>query len=125
MRSEIEAVLKSHSSIIKSYKITKDFSKKNKYIFELKVVLKNETKLENREAITLINDIIKRNYKYQWMRSDNSLIVRWDNAPHHPSIDTFPHHMHVGKNSNVKSSKEMILAKVLNFIKNFKKAERS
>lgn len=24
------------------------------------------------------------------------LIKRWDNAPHHPELDTFPHHLHEG-----------------------------
>ena len=27
----------------------------------------------------------------------SELIIRWDNAPHHKQIATFPHHKHVGE----------------------------
>jgi len=27
----------------------------------------------------------------------SELIIRWDNAPHHKKIATFPHHKHVGE----------------------------
>jgi hypothetical protein len=29
------------------------------------------------------------------MDSDNQLIFRYDNAPHHPEISTFPNHKHL------------------------------
>ena len=43
---------------------------------------------------------IKR-YRHHWQSHDGQLIKRWDNAPHHPEIDTFPHHLHDGSESNV------------------------
>jgi hypothetical protein len=33
-------------------------------------------------------------YSYYWLRSDESIIIGWDNAPHHRDIETFPHHRH-------------------------------
>lgn len=36
----------------------------------------------------------ERNYSYHWQDKNNDLIVRWDNAPYHKNIDTFPHHLH-------------------------------
>jgi hypothetical protein len=33
-------------------------------------------------------------YKYQWQSSEGNLLKRWDNAPHHREINTFPHHVH-------------------------------
>lgn len=33
-------------------------------------------------------------YRYHYMDSNNNLIFRYDNAPHHPEIKTFPHHIH-------------------------------
>ncbi len=36
-------------------------------------------------------------YKYQYQRADGTLIFRYDNAPHHPEIVTYPDHLHVGE----------------------------
>ena len=33
-------------------------------------------------------------YKYHFQNADDCLIFRYDNAPHHKEIDTFPHHKH-------------------------------
>ncbi|NOX60981.1 MAG: hypothetical protein GXP42_03400 [Chloroflexi bacterium] len=41
--------------------------------------------------------IIKARYSYHYQRADGALVFRYDNAPHHPEISTFPHHKHVGK----------------------------
>lgn len=38
----------------------------------------------------------KNKYSYHWQDAQNKLIVRWDNAPHHPRISSFPHHRHEG-----------------------------
>jgi hypothetical protein len=38
---------------------------------------------------------VKQEYRYQFVRGDLS-VFRYDNAPHHPQIATFPHHKHVG-----------------------------
>lgn len=33
-------------------------------------------------------------YRYHLQQADSSQVVRWDNAPHHPQLATFPHHRH-------------------------------
>ena len=38
----------------------------------------------------------KRFYRYQYVRAE-AAVFRYDNAPHHPDIATFPHHKHVGR----------------------------
>lgn len=43
-------------------------------------------------------------YSFHWQRSDGQLLKRWDNAPHHPEIETFPHHLHDGSENNVQPS---------------------
>lgn len=40
-------------------------------------------------------------YRHHWQSHDGQVIKRWDNAPHHPEIDTFPHHLHNGSEDNV------------------------
>lgn len=38
----------------------------------------------------------KNQYSYHWQDAQNQLILRWDNAPHHPHLTSFPHHRHEG-----------------------------
>lgn len=38
----------------------------------------------------------RQSYRYHHQRSDGALIKRWDDAPHHPEVPTFPHHLHEG-----------------------------
>ena len=42
--------------------------------------------------------ILKTRYSYHYQSADNSLIFRYDNAPHHPELATHPHHKHSGEN---------------------------
>ncbi len=34
-------------------------------------------------------------YRYHWQDATGNLILRYDNAPHHPEVGTFPHHKHL------------------------------
>ncbi|MEZ5673481.1 MAG: DUF6516 family protein [Thiotrichaceae bacterium] len=42
-------------------------------------------------------------YSFHWQTNTGQLISRWDNAPHHGEIDTFPNHVHEEQEDNVKS----------------------
>ena len=33
-------------------------------------------------------------YRHHWQDPSGRLVQRWDNAPHHPEVETFPHHLH-------------------------------
>ncbi len=39
-------------------------------------------------------------YSYYWLDPEGNIIEGWDNAPHHPEIESFPHHRHT-KNRRV------------------------
>ena len=56
-------------------------------------------------------------YSYYWLRPDETMIIEWDNAPHHGSVRTFPHHKHIG--DRIDESQERKIEEVLNFIKHF------
>jgi len=47
------------------------------------------------------NAIVVGNYKFHWQDPQGRLIKRWDNAPHHPKVEGFPHHLHDGSEENV------------------------
>lgn len=53
---------------------------------------------------------VKRRYAYHVFDSD-VMVVRWDNAPHHRDIATFPHHKHIC--GEIAESKEMQISDVL------------
>lgn len=56
-------------------------------------------------------------YSYYWLRPDQTIIVGWDNAPHHKEVESFPHHKHIG--NKIDPSQEKNLRGVLSFIKGF------
>ena len=38
--------------------------------------------------------LVKTDYAYHYQDANDELIFRYDNAPHHPTVATFPHHKH-------------------------------
>ena len=98
-----------NSKVVKSYEILSFEQEGSNYFFKCKISLINETFLFVLESLR-DNTL---NYSYHWQDSENKLLVRWDNAPHHKLIETFPHHMH---NPNVQPSFMINLEEVLKFI---------
>lgn len=44
-------------------------------------------------------------YSYHWERRHvDGTVFRFDNAPHHPYISTFPHHLHNGNEEDITES---------------------
>jgi hypothetical protein len=82
--------------------------------FEMKIDFIDSSVLHVNEVFTFRNSYLK--YSYHWQTSDNQLIIRWDNAPHHPQISTFPHHKHIQTNENVVESTETDIIAVLDYI---------
>lgn len=65
----------------------------------------------------LINEFAslkERKYSFHWQNNENELIIRWDNAPHHKNISTFPHHKH--SNGEISPSNDISLEDVLSYI---------
>lgn len=52
-------------------------------------------------------------YIYHYQRADESIVFRYDNAPHFPELENFPHHKHENQEENVISAKAPTLADVL------------
>jgi len=51
------------------------------------------------------------------------LIIRWDNAPHHRQVNTFPHHKHVKE--DILASKEMSIEDILEELEKMIQGESS
>jgi hypothetical protein len=64
---------------------------KNGFFVKIMVQIENGSVLYIREYV----DENERSYSYHWQTKEGKLIMRWDNAPHHKNISTYPHHKHV------------------------------
>ena len=69
-----------------------------------------------RELVAVQARVIKKMYSYHYQRVDASLVFRYDDTPHFTDLLNFPHHKHVGSESNVLSAKPPDLAGVLHEI---------
>jgi hypothetical protein len=52
------------------------------FYLKIKVSFADSSVLFIREYV----DSKERNYSYHWQKANGSLLIRWDNAPHHPEI---------------------------------------
>lgn len=55
---------------------------------------------------------IRVSYAYTYLR-EGQRIFRYDNAPHHPEIITYPHHKHVGRQDRLAPADQPSLSQVL------------
>ncbi len=58
-----------------------------------------------------------RKYSFHWQNICDDCILRWDNAPHHQNVATFPYHKHVGKEERIEASPPVKLKTVLEHIR--------
>ncbi len=63
------------------------------------------------------NRLINIKYKYHYRNINNEMIFRYDNAPHHQNVDTFPDHKHTGE--KIIKSKKTDIYGVLSEIKSY------
>ncbi len=63
------------------------------YFSRISIELSDGSHLHAREY----GDSTERNDSFHWQDSNNQMIARWDNAPHHKHLKTFPHHKHYGR----------------------------
>jgi hypothetical protein len=88
-------------------------------IFRYRIKLIDESLIEITERILEERGgLTATKYRYHWQAGSGKLIKRWDNAPHHPEIDTFPDHLHDGSEENVKSFRKMNALEILTDIIN-------
>jgi len=63
--------------------------------YRYRVTLADGSLVELSERVLEAQGILEiTRYRHHWQDADGHLIKRWDNAPHYPAVDTFPHHLH-------------------------------
>ena len=98
------------SDVVKSFDILDFKSGDQFYYLKIKAILADGSSLHIREFFSSDDAL----YSYHWQDEDGSLIIRWDNSPHHPKLGTYPHHKHAPE---LAESEEMCLEEVLKEIR--------
>jgi hypothetical protein len=98
----IKAAL-TRSPIVQEWQIVNEMALSDRGHFRVRLILANGDFVEASEFFYIGNSgIEQQRYRYQWMDAQRQqLKKRWDNAPHFPNIETFPHHVHVNQEDNV------------------------
>jgi len=101
------------------YKITsEDFY--NRINLSIRIRFNTGYLLELNEAVIVEIDVIKRlYYRYHFQDELNTLVFRYDNAPHFPDFVNFPHHKHLS--NEVIDVLENSIFKVIDEAKDIKK----
>lgn len=115
--TEIKAKLIT-SYIIDKISIVKERALSDQGYFRARLNLTNGDFLEVVEFFKLKDDkCITETYRYQWMDATKTqLIKRWDNVEHFPNLPNFPHHVHIGEESNVYASVCMNILEIIDLI---------
>jgi hypothetical protein len=72
--------------------------------------------LEFNEAVIIKNGQIDHlSYRYHLQDIQNKLVFRYDNAPHFPGLENFPHHKHLP--DKVESTKKISIVEVIKEVK--------
>ncbi len=96
---------------VRSYTFSKKVYNAKQGFIRGVILFEDDTRLEFVEVKdTDVTDKIK--YRYQYMNQSHAMIFRYDNAPHHAHLPTFPHHKHVDE-KQVRESHEPTLGDVL------------
>jgi Family of unknown function (DUF6516) len=113
----IKEKLKS-SSIISSVEIVDERVLLNRGYFRVRLLLTTTDFLELAESFAAEEDkLITLDYRYQWMDDSKKVLKkRWDSVKHFPSLPNFPHHVHIGSESNVEPGQSRNLIEFVDFM---------
>ena len=83
--------------VVTGFSIIREDAQGGKGLWRYRLTLKDGSLLEMFEFFEIQSGQVKAiKYSFHWQRDDGQIIKRWDNAAHHPEIETYPHHLHDG-----------------------------
>jgi hypothetical protein len=83
------------STSIESYQIIREIVKDLEGYLRIRASLIDGGQLDIFIYVISNHKISIKKYSFHWQDKDKKLVMRWDNAPHHPGLDNFPHHLHL------------------------------
>jgi hypothetical protein len=73
--------------------------------------------LEIFELFQIVEGMVQvTKYSFHWQDKTGKLLKRWDNAAHHRELSTSPHHVHDGKEENVRPHESVSAEEVLTLV---------
>ncbi len=111
----MKALLNKYAAIITEYKISAWEIQPSSSRWKARIRFSDGSMLLIKDYLFLRNGKTRK-YAYHWQDHQDHLLIRWDNAAHWKSVATFPHHKHVGSETNVLPSREVSLEDVLEYI---------
>ena len=106
-------IIEKYSEVILTYDIQNFKIVGSSYHLSCNIKMKNKSQLFVKDYLFLDG---YRKYSFHWQDENGNCIFRWDNAPHHQDVVTFPYHKHIGKEENIKESQPMKLEIVMEYI---------
>jgi len=86
-------------------------------LYRYKLTMNDRSVLELTERlIEMGGTFVITKYRHHWQNRNAQIIKRWDNAPHHLKLKTFPHHVHDGAETNVSEHDEVSGLDVLKIV---------
>jgi hypothetical protein len=82
-----------------------------------RLTLINDDLLELTEHIEIqAGEILVTKYRHHWQNKAGQLIKRWDNAPQHRQVPSFPHHLYDSVKENVVEHPPVNALQILNLV---------
>ncbi|MBI1925725.1 hypothetical protein HYR99_15910 [Candidatus Poribacteria bacterium] len=86
-------------------------------LFRYRLALSDGSLLEIFEHFRVVEESVQvTKYSFHWQDANGQLRKRWDNAAHHPSLSTHPHHVHDGAEANVLPHERICAEEILAII---------
>lgn len=94
--SRVKALIVLNPRIVQ-WEIVREEVQGDRAFFRYRLNLRDGGLLEIFELVHIIDGKVQiKKYSFHWQDAMGNLIKRWDNAAHHPEVETYPHHVHNG-----------------------------
>ena len=106
------------NDLVQHWQIIREEAQVDRGVLRYRLQLSNQDILDIFERFIIANEQVTiTRYSYHWQRSNQEFVKRWDNAPHYPTLVTYPHHVHDGSEDHVLSHPSVKLTDVLIIIR--------
>ena len=106
--TEIELALVVNQSIVQ-YEVVRSWTNADDGYIRVRATLANGDFLETTEFFVMEQERVEIvDYRHQWMDASRTILRRrYDCTPHHPEVEGFPHHVHVGSEDHVVAGRKL------------------
>lgn len=110
---------------VRHVQVVREEDQANSGLLRYRLTLTDGGLLELSERFRVVDGRVQSlKYRFHWQDRDGRLIARWDTAPHHLTLPTFPHHVHDGAEENIQPHVQVSVVDILALVKRrFQEAE--